>query len=312
MGVPVSRAQLECSLEQLSAEVRDARAGLYGPGSISWRIDRESILFLAGGRAALLQLAHPFVAHAIDQHSNTRSDPLGRFQRTFTHVFDMVFGELDHALASARRVHAIHERITGQVGENVGRYAKGTPYQANDDAALFWVQATLIDSAVLAYEQVVAPLSLDEKERYYREARRFSLLFGIDEAVMPPTWSDFEDYTLRMHEELAVGEPARNMAAFLLSPAALRPEAVARWYRTMTTGLLPRALRKAFGLPWSTRHKLTYRASLAALRRSYRLVPLRLRAMPAYADAMRRLAGKQGRDPVGQWVERHILHAVVS
>src|SRR5258706_10449611 len=88
----VTRADLESHIEHLRAEVKDPKAGIYGPGSISWTIGKEAILFLGGGRAALLQLAHPAVAHAVDQHSATRNDPLGPFQRTFDNVFAMVSG----------------------------------------------------------------------------------------------------------------------------------------------------------------------------------------------------------------------------
>ena len=40
-------------------------AGLFGTGSVSWRVDRE-VLVLAGGSCALLmQAAHPFVAAGV-------------------------------------------------------------------------------------------------------------------------------------------------------------------------------------------------------------------------------------------------------
>ena len=42
--------------------------GLFGPGSMAWRIDGE-VLVLAGGTCALLmQLAHPAVAAGVHQH----------------------------------------------------------------------------------------------------------------------------------------------------------------------------------------------------------------------------------------------------
>ena len=63
--------------------------------SLTWRIDREALTFLVAGRALLLQLAHPWVAAAIAEHSKTIDDPIGRFHRTFAVVFTMVFGTLD-------------------------------------------------------------------------------------------------------------------------------------------------------------------------------------------------------------------------
>ena len=50
-------------LERELAIVRNAgannRAGVFGPGSLMWNIDKEAAIFLGAGRALLLQLAHP-------------------------------------------------------------------------------------------------------------------------------------------------------------------------------------------------------------------------------------------------------------
>ena len=40
---------------------------------------------------------------AVEQHSATRTDPAGRFLRTFENVYPMIFGDLESALRSARR-----------------------------------------------------------------------------------------------------------------------------------------------------------------------------------------------------------------
>ena len=109
----VTRADLEASLAALRRQISDPRAGILGPRSIAWQIGGDLAVFLGGGRAALLQLAHPMVAYAIAQRSHARADVAGRFRRTFRHVFAMVFGGLDDAFAAARRVHAIHARIHG-------------------------------------------------------------------------------------------------------------------------------------------------------------------------------------------------------
>src|SRR5262249_18137392 len=116
----VDRTDLEPSLARLRSTVRDPRAGLFGPGSRVWTVNREAIVFLGGGRAALLQLAHPVVAQAIADHSHTRDDVLGRFMRTFDNVFAMVWGDLDAAFGSARRVHGMHARIQGVMRETSG------------------------------------------------------------------------------------------------------------------------------------------------------------------------------------------------
>jgi uncharacterized protein (DUF2236 family) len=116
----VGRQDFERAIARVREGVKDPAAGLYGPGTMTWRISRESVVFLGAGRAALLQLAHPYVAHAIAQHSETKRDPVGRFNRTFSNVYGMVFGDLDTAVAAARRVRGVHDRIQGPIDEDVG------------------------------------------------------------------------------------------------------------------------------------------------------------------------------------------------
>ena len=48
----------------------DARTGLFGPASVTWKVNREAVLLLGGGRALLLQVAHPLVAAAVAAHSD--------------------------------------------------------------------------------------------------------------------------------------------------------------------------------------------------------------------------------------------------
>ncbi len=309
----VTREELERFIDEVRDEVTDPKGGIYGPGSISWEIGKESALFLGGGRAVLLQLAHPFVAHAVDQHSLTREDPLGRFQRTFDRVFAIVFGDLDDAIRAARRVHRVHEKILGEVTENVGVYSAGTAYEANDPAALFWVHATLIDSAILAYDLTVRPLSEDEKNSYYVQSKRFARLFGIPEAAMPADWSEFCSYMTHMLEEsdvIEVGAPARQMAHFLFSSPSRSRRPLFAWAKVVTTGMLPERLRRGYGLEYGPAEERRFIRSLARVQRYYKLLPPRLRYTPAYVRAERRMQGKKGRDRLGYFIERMIERAI--
>src|SRR5271157_5827346 len=143
----VCTAELESLLDELKRSAAGDREGIFGPDSISWKINREAALFLAAGRAALLQLAHPWVAAAIAEHSRTLRDPIGRFHQTFRVMFTMVFGSTEQALAAARHLHRRHAGIRGKIPETTGRFANGSKYEANDVAALRWVFATLVESA---------------------------------------------------------------------------------------------------------------------------------------------------------------------
>ncbi|HEX7842692.1 MAG TPA: oxygenase MpaB family protein, partial [Kofleriaceae bacterium] len=209
----VTRADLEAQLAALRGQIADPRAGILGPESIAWRIGGDVAVFLGGGRAALLQLAHPMVAYAIAQHSHTRADVAGRFRRTFRQVFAMVFGDLEDAFAAARRVHAIHSGIHGTIPEAVGGWPAGAPYHANDADALRWVHATLVDTTLAVREQLDAPLPEPLKDGYVVEMNRFAQLFGIPEALQPRSHREHAAYMRAMlaSDRLAVAPCARDL-----------------------------------------------------------------------------------------------------
>ena len=292
------RVVSEPDLERELAIVRDAAAesaaGAFGPRSMMWHIDNEAAIFLGAGRALLLQLAHPWIATAITQHSRTLADPIGRFHRTFNAVFTMVFGTTEQALAAARRLHQRHARVSGTLAEAVGSFAAGSQYEANDVAALRWVHATLIDTALVAYQLVCPPLSGEARERYWTEARLFAAFFGIPQDALPQSWAAFAAGNEQMwrSDVLTVSEEARRIAGAVLSGAGTRLP-IPSWYRALTARLLPARLRDDFGLLYGElEHRKTERA-LSWLRRVYPWVPGRLRYVGPYQEARARLAGQQ-------------------
>jgi uncharacterized protein (DUF2236 family) len=305
----IDEQSFEAGLARLRQSVSDPAAGIFGPGSPVWEIGRHTVVFLGAGRAALLQLAHPWIAQAIADHSIAREDPLRRFRRTFAHVFPMVFGSLDQAIGSARQVFRMHAAVSGRMRGDAGPFPSGSPYRALDVEAAHWVHATLIDSAVRIYELTVDRLSLAEKDAYLRESARFGVLLGIPAERMEPNWNAFVAYTERMWSSgmLDPSDAAREIAGELLHPPGRALAPFAAWYRVMTAGLLPPRIRSGFGLdfdPW--RDGAVFAASLRALR-AMRHLPARVRYLPPYLEAQRRLAGRPEADWLGRLFNRIVL-----
>jgi len=288
----VGEADLERGLTAAREAAADHFAGVFGPGSMMWRIDKEAAIFLGAGRALLLQLAHPWIAAAIAEHSRTLTDPIGRFHRTFNAMFTIVFGTTEQALGAARRLHRRHAGISGRLTATLGPFAAGSRYQANDAAALSWVHATLIDTALVAYELVCPPLAAAEREGYWTEARRFAAFFGVPQETLPQSWAEFSAGNARMwgSNVLTAGEQARKIAEAVLSGAGTWLP-IPSWYRALTAGLLPARLRDEFGLPYGRREERKTERALAVLRRVYPRLPRRLRHVGPYHEACARLAG---------------------
>lgn len=301
----VTEDDLERELVMVRSAAVGGPAGIFGPASVIWRIDREAAVFLGAGRALLLQLAHPWVAAAIAQHSRSLTDPIGRFHRTFSIVFTMVYGTTDQALAAARRLHRRHTAIKGTLGENAGSFAAGSPYCANDVAALRWVHATLTDTALLVYQLVNPPLSASGRARYYADAQLFAALFGIPQSALPQSWPDFARYVDDMFssDTLAVSSAARSVAAQLLSGAGT-PWRTPFWYRALTASLLPPRLRDAFELPYGPSELRSVERVLTVFRHVHPWVPARLRYVAPYHEALARLAGRDRPAPLTRLLNR--------
>lgn len=301
----VTEADLERELAMVRAAASGRPGGVFGPGSMVWQIDREAVVFLAAGRALLLQLAHPWVAEAIVEHSRSLADPIGRFHRTFGVVLTMVFGTTDEAIAAARRLYRRHAMVSGALGEDAGIFAAGSGYHANDVAALRWVFATLADSAIVAFELVNPPLSTEKRERYYAELGRFAGFFGIPQTALPQGWPAFARYVEQMvgSDVLAVSDAARCIAAELFAGAGtwLRSPF---WYRALTACMLPQRLRSEFGLSYGPAEQRAAKRAVAMLRFVYPGMPTRLRYIAPYHEACSRLAGQSRPDSLTRLLNR--------
>jgi uncharacterized protein (DUF2236 family) len=288
----ISESDLSSTLEIVRAEAAGSAEGIFGPASVTWRIDREAVIFLGAGRALLLQLAHPWVSAAIAEHSRTLADPIGRFHRTFELMFTMVFGSRDGALAAARRLHRRHAMITGALPDAIGPFAGGSAYHANDLAALRWVHATLVETAAMAHDLVLPPLAIEQRERYWAESRLFAGLFGLKLSDLPADWAAFADYNAAMAQSdtLTVSAAAREVAGQIFTGGRwLRPP---RWYLALSAGMLPERLRAGFAFDVDERDRRAADRALAWLRRIYPHLPTRLRYVGPYHEAQARLQGK--------------------
>jgi uncharacterized protein (DUF2236 family) len=247
------------------------RPGVYSEDSITRRVNRENILLLGGGRALLMQLAHPKVAAGVDEHSDFRRQPIRRLRRTIRTVMAIVFGDRETALAAARAVNKVHGRVRGQ------------GYNALDPDLLLWVHATLADTALVTYETFVQPLTDAEREAFHQEFKLMGELLGIPRTHFPDSYPDFQRY---MNAMLDAGPVRVDERALALGRAVLRPRLrllpgpVMIPFEVVTTGLLPATLREQYGLPWGTAQRRAFKLAVATVPRLVALSPPVLRVWP--------------------------------
>lgn len=289
-------------LDRLSAatgeRICDPSRGLFDARSVTRQVNREAVLLLGGGRALLLQVAHPLVAAGVAAHSRFRDAPLERLWRTLDLVLTIVFGDAASALAAVHAIERVHARVRGVLDTRVGPFPRGTPYDAGDPALLLWVHATLVDTALLVYERFVGPLAPAAQAAYHAESRVVARLLGVPDRLVPRTPDEFREYVdaTLASDVLTVGAAGHAVAASVLRPSlpmVLGP-AVAVAQR-LTTGLLPPVLRARYGLAWSAAEEAGLRAFALGTRTALPFLPGRLRFMSHARERAASVAAARGR-----------------
>lgn len=264
-------------------------AGLYGPGSEAWRLNREAMLLLgAGPRALLLQIAHPAVAAGVDDHSDFRADPWRRLRMTLRSFLRVVYGSTPTARAEIRRLHGLHRGITGP------------GYSARDPDLSLWVHATLVDSTLVTNDAWVGPLSHERRAAFYAETRPIGRAFGVPDDRLPHDIDAFDAYVadqLAPGGSVRVGPLARDLARSILRPplpGMLGPLPVPTmaydWTLWPAIGLLPDAVRAAYELPWEARHRFVSAWLVAGWRAWRPMLPVGFRQISQALAADRRMA----------------------
>ncbi|HEV3000418.1 MAG TPA: oxygenase MpaB family protein [Solirubrobacteraceae bacterium] len=261
--------------------------GLFGPGTVTWKVNREAVLLAGGGRALLLQVAHPSVAAGVVEHSGYDVDPWGRLFRTLDVVTRITFGGADASARASEGLRRAHAGVRGTRGD-------GVAYRAWDPDLLLWVWATLVESAVLVYTRYVAPLPARELAAYYEEQQRFAVACGVPEGHWPATWPRFMRwYDEWLRDECTVSDDSRAIARAIVDPrlpGLLKPAArpAVELLNLATVGLTPAVVRERYGLEWGPRRERLLGASTGAVRRLLPLLPSLVRELPPARVAERR------------------------
>jgi uncharacterized protein (DUF2236 family) len=221
-----------------------------------------------------MQVAHPLVAAAVEEHSDFRRAPVARLTRTLDTTLAVVFGD-DRAVGRAiARMDRIHRSVRGTSAE-------GRPYRATDPALLLWVQTTLVLGSLRLYEKVMGRLPPEEREAYWQEAKPIARALGIPGERLPAALADLERYEREMLATTVLPDrTATGVARAVLRPLAWLPDPLYWPSHAITAALLPPSLRAAFGLRYGTTERLFFRATIVAVRWLRRLLPPYITVVP--------------------------------
>ncbi|MGH3169727.1 MAG: oxygenase MpaB family protein [Trebonia sp.] len=200
--------------------------GFFGPGSVTWRLTADLSAPVAGLRSLIVQALHPLAMAGVDQHSDWRRDPVGRFTATTTYVLTVTYGDEASARRNASVVRKIHEHVHGTDA------VTGKPYRADDPDLLLWVHAVQVESTLRAAQLFGAGVSDADADAYVAEMTAAARLIGMPDGLAPATVAELDAYLAAVQPDLLRTRAAEDTAAFLLDPPGMDPEIAELWDET--------------------------------------------------------------------------------
>jgi uncharacterized protein (DUF2236 family) len=272
--------------------------GLFGPGTVTWRVHAEPILFVGGLRSLYLQALHPRAMAGVAQNSHYKDDPWGRLVRTSIYVATAVYGTTEEAVEAGRRLRAIHARMRARDPFT------DEEFRVDEPELLRWVHVTEVESFITTARRSGVPLTDAEVDTYYWEQRRVAALAGLDPSTVPASAAEVADYYKSMQPVLKVTKDSAEALVFLtapplpwkLNPAARLglelggPRLAYLGVASTALGLLPTWARRLYGGLGLPIEGFTAGLSLRAIRAALGALPRRYTEGPIYQGAMARAA----------------------
>jgi uncharacterized protein (DUF2236 family) len=279
----VSRQQAAGSEPQATPGDR----GLFGPGSVTWRIMGEPIMWVAGFRALYLQALHPRVMRGTWQNTSFArpGEAWGRFVRTTEFVAVRTYGTTTQVAHAGRRVRKIHSSLTGTDVD-------GSRFRLDEPELLLWVHCGEISSYVDIARRCGVRVSARQLDEFVDEQRRSAAVIGLDPATVPASAAELDAYYQRMRPRVYACSEARKALLRSYNPDLPWPllglKLVVPPVNTLAFASLPRWARRMYGAPGSPLTDVAATAALRLAHQSATRIPRQLLYLPAARAAHRR------------------------
>lgn len=229
------------------APVQRREDGLFGPGSMAWKVHGDVTSMMVGGIAALLlQMLHPAVLGGVWDHSNFRKDLHGRLRRTARFIALTTYGSRAEAEQAIARVRQVHGRVRGTLPD-------GQAYSADDPELLVWVHATETVCFLDAWRRFANPaMPAADQDRYFAEMATVGRALGA--ADVPTTRAETLSLIERMRPQLRADARSREVSQLILNQRhdSLAMLPVQQLTVQSAIDLLPAWARRLHGLRSST------------------------------------------------------------
>jgi uncharacterized protein (DUF2236 family) len=271
-----------------------------GSDSLTWRYFGLWLGFAYGSVPQLLQVMHPVLGHAVDEHSNIKDDPFDRLIRSMGPIYGVIY-DGPGAEQTAVAVRGYHEQIKGTL-------PSGERYSALNPEVFHWAHATFVEGLIYGFSDILGPFTRAEQEQMYAESRQWYGLYGMTMANVPETLDDFDVYWDHYVEDVLEPTPFSHWLVKAFQnpppPPGLTWLPAPLWWplcriagqaaMVIATERLPERVRRELGLPWARRHRVEAVLLRRTLRTLNNALPRGRRYHPRPLAGWRREAAERG------------------
>jgi uncharacterized protein (DUF2236 family) len=255
--------------------------GLFGPGSMTWRVMDNRIMWVAVVRALYLQALHPRVIRGTLQNAATITEPAdawARLRRTRKFIETRTFGTVAEAERAARRVRKIHQPLTGTDPD-------GTRYRVDEPELLLWVHCGEVASCADIARRSRLPFSAADLDSFVAEQRISAELIGAGRVAVPASMAELDAYYEQIRPRLYACDEAKEALRLTFHPPVPDGNRVLKLGLPPVSALafstLPRWARRMYGRPSGPLSDMAATAGIRATRLAFRQEWLFLGAMRA-------------------------------
>lgn len=279
------------AMENKNTEPRQLESALLGPDSLTWRLFGNrltTVLFI--GRSGTLQNMHPAVGAALQDHSNFFDNPLDRLIRSLPPIMGVVYDPPEEDTGGT--VREFHRDIKGID-------SKGNRYHALNPDVYWWTHATFIEVMIEFNERCGVPLTLAEKDQLIKEGVTWWRRYGLSDRPAVDNYADFEAYWNHMLDNVLERNATTDYALAAGREKVPPPPQVPTWlWRIvrrptmefsvwLTNAFMPPRARETLGLTWTARDERRLRLLIGVVRRTWPLMPERVRYLPRAHQSIR-------------------------
>ena len=222
--------------------------GLFGPGSVTWRLLSEPVMWIAGLRAMYMQALHPRVMKGTWQNTAFANpdEAWGRFTRTVEFVRVRTYGTTAKAERLGARLRKVHASLRGVDGD-------GVEFRLDEPELLLWVHCGEVGSYAEIARRSGVRVTPAELDAFIDEQRRSAAMVGLDPAIVPASMAELGEYYERMRPTLSACAEARHALRLSftpkLPPALLPLRLLVPPMSVLAYASMPRWARRMYGTP---------------------------------------------------------------